>query len=975
MRAWKNNNAAFAFGAAALVGSLAACTSGSGDSDSVTVEGNVAIAYVKRPASTLGNPTDSIMTGAGGDLYVRDRSSPSGAEVNVTAGLTEGQGDVSDPEVSYDGTRILFAMRRPGEPRWSIWEYDAVRRTPPRQIVCDAAAQGDDVDPAYLPDGRIVFVSNRQEGTQRQMQAQGITPYTYVDEYERERVTALHVMDSDGANCRQISFNQSHDRNPTVLTTGEIMFSRWDHVGERNQFSIFKINADGTNPFIVYGAHSPGNSYLHPREMADGRVMSTAMPLSGTREGGSIEIIDITNYSDVDSHRDTDATPPPNQLGETAGQFQMTRLLFPDRPASEHNALRGMNVSPLGRYSTPYPLWDGTNRALVVFTPSQPAAQTNAVGQQVTVEATPRYGIYMLDLNARTLRPIVPPRDGFYYTDPVPLQARPVPPVKGNFVPDPTVGAGLGLLDVNTVYDTDRLGRMGDSVLAAGESIPAAAGRPDIAGLKQPGTPAFADRVARFFRISKAVPTPAGLSRTVIGETEFEMQQIVGYGVIEPDGSIRARVPADTPILITALDREGRAFTPHTNWIQAREGERRFCKGCHSSRLSTTNASGGNFLNDPASVGVHPGGTATTTMAQTRGAADASYADLKRDIEYTDFWTGEYNTRDGTSTAAQSAIAVNYGGLSTPAPAIKGPASCATTWSTRDCSIAINFPEHVQPILTLKCASCHTGASAAAGIDLSDTAAGVTGRVTAYDELLVGDPLLDANGLPIITIDPDDGDIRIERERAPVEAGNGRASRLIERLFEQPLRASATATSTRAFCRAGGTGCVNGATAQNHAGLLNASERRVVTEWVDLGAQYYNDPFTSGGAVRSAAAQLSEAVFACRVQPILQADCASCHQPFGGNGSSGGAPNGNFVANRFILTGNTESDFSVTASMVTNLAAPDSSLLLSRPSQPASGTPPHPDLPNAPADTPVLPVGSANYDTLRAWIAGTLACP
>jgi Hydrazine synthase alpha subunit middle domain/WD40-like Beta Propeller Repeat len=984
-----NNKAAIAAGAITAIGVfLGACSQGGDNSDSVTVQGDIPIAYVKRPISDLGNPTDSIMTGSGGDLYTRAKSSPGAAETNLTGGLTLGVGDVSDPEVSFDGTKILFAMHCAAQSakactdpdntgatdtRWRVWEYDTGNKQF-RRVLCDAAVPGDDVDPAYLPDGRIVFVSNRQEGTKKLMQAEGITPYTYVDEYEREQVTTLHVMNADGSNCKQISFNQSHDRNPTVLSSGEIMYSRWDHIGERNQFSIFKINPDGTNPFIVYGAHSPGNSYLHPREMADGRVLSTVMPLSRTREGGSLEIIDIAHYSDIDSQNDGGPTPPPNQLGQIAGQFQAAKLLLPNASDAQLQAMRGRDISPFGRYSTPYPLWDGSNRALVVFTPSQPVQELNALGVMETVEGTPQYGIYMLDLDAKTLRPVVPPQAGFYYSDPIPLQSRPVPTAKGNFSPDTSIGAGMGLLDVNTVYDTDRLQNMGNAVLATGESIPQASGRPDIANLKKPGTTAFDNRVARFFRITKAVPTPAGLSREVIGETEFEMQQILGYGVIEPDGSLRAKVPADTPVTITVLDQYGRAFKAHTNWIQAREGERRFCKGCHSSRLSTTNPNGGNFLNDPASVGMHPNGTATTTMAQTRAAADAAYPSMKHDPVFTDFWTGEYNTRDGTSIAPQPAISLTYAGLTTPAPAINGPVSCSTTWS-KDCSIVINFPDHIQPILTAKCASCHSGATAAAGIDLSSTIAGATGRVTGYDELLVGDPLLDANGLPIITINPDDGEVMIEREIAPVEAGAARGSRLIERIFGQTLKADASDTSQRAFCRATGqASCVNSATFVDHSAMLNDSEKRLISEWVDIGAQYYNDPF-NGTTLRSAAAQLSEDVFGCRVQPILQANCASCHQPFAGNGASTNPPNPNFVANRFILTGNTEADFSVTASMVTDVANPDASLLLVKPSHISTDTPAHPDLPNVTPATAVMPAGSANYNTLREWIAGTLTCP
>ena len=45
------------------------------------------------------------------------------------------------------------------------------------------------------------------------------------------------------------------------------MFSRWDHVGGRNHFKVFTVNPDGTDMFVLYGSHSDGNSFLHPRDM------------------------------------------------------------------------------------------------------------------------------------------------------------------------------------------------------------------------------------------------------------------------------------------------------------------------------------------------------------------------------------------------------------------------------------------------------------------------------------------------------------------------------------------------------------------------------------------------------------------------------------------------------------------------------------------------------------------------------------
>ena len=143
---------------------LGACTPTGGQNSAASAD-DVPVAYVKRPLdpqatmnSPVGNPTDSVTFHAGGDLYVREISSASAVETNITSSYTQGRGDVSDPEVSYDGKKILFSMKGPNDPTWNIWEYDLVAKTLKRIIQDNATANlGDDVDPAYLPDGRIVW--------------------------------------------------------------------------------------------------------------------------------------------------------------------------------------------------------------------------------------------------------------------------------------------------------------------------------------------------------------------------------------------------------------------------------------------------------------------------------------------------------------------------------------------------------------------------------------------------------------------------------------------------------------------------------------------------------------------------------------------------------------------------------------------------------------------------------------------------
>jgi len=950
---------------------LGGCSPSSSGSNTASAQ-DVPIAYVKRPISqstnsAVGNPTDSVTFHAGGDLYVRDISSPTATETNITSAYTQGRGDVSDPEVSYDGKMILFSMKGPQDATWNIWEYDRNANTLRRIIPDDATAnQGDDVDPAYLPDGRIVFSSNRQQKT---VQTAG---YRYVDEYDRETSTVLHVMNADGSGIDQISFNQSHDRNPTVLMDGRILYSRWDHVGGRNQFSIFHANVDGTGLFIHYGAHSQVVSYLHPREMPDGRIMSDAMPLSRTNEGGALLIIDDNNFSEIDQ-------PGPGTPTGASAQVQ----------ASFEPIDFGSRVSSTGRFTTPYPLWDGTPRALVSFTPggrTQTQTQTNLItGQpeQVSVEKTPAYGVYMLDLNAKTLRAIVLPRVNAngdpveFVTDAVALMARPKPKVlAASSVDAARKSRDMTSITVGSVYDTEPArNRMTNSVLSAQEladgiQIPMMDNRnnlcpdggprypncdtraqvADIARLKDPSpvTGIAPDkRPGRFARIVKAVPTPRGVSREALGETDFEMQQILGYVNVEPDGSIAFEVPADTPIGISVLDRYGRALQTHTSWIQGRPGEAVFCNGCHSPRKGATSALNGTNLtqnNHVLSLRLSDNSVVSgkdgEIMAQTRFNDEFSLNPAnvlpKPDIQYTDVWTPDTDA-SGNPLTKGTPINITYGALTTTAPATTGP-------------IVINYKDHIQPILNKSCdGSCHgVGGSAQDILDLSDSVSG-TGRVASYDALMIGKPRLNPDGTPVLI--ERDGEIVVDREDALVEPGLARATKLIDRVFPDGLKSPADIA------------------ADAHAGYLNISEKRVIAEWIDLGGQYYNDPCetrnSDGSCARfRAVAGLDQAVFQTRVQPLMLTDCAGCHVAVGR--AAGDPP---FQAKRLVLTGSVEGDFNVTASMVNNVCNPPMSYLLRYPTSTGdqSAVPPEPAHPH------VLDTTSPLYTEIVQWITAAQA--
>jgi len=969
----------------------AGCGSGSSGSDNVTVNGDVAIAYAKRANTITMNPTDGTPSAPGGDLIIRQKSSPSASEINVTAGITQGNGDVSDPEVSYDGKKIVFAMKCPtsntstigGAPActgaWNIWEYDmttgGMAGGSLRRIT--ASTSDDDVDPAYLPAGRgFVFSSNRQTQTRSVIGGQ---VFFAVDEYERERTLNLHTMNNNGAAITQISVNQSHDRNPVVRSNGDIMFSRWEHVGPRNRFAIFSSKPDGTNMFVLYGAHSPGNSFLHPREMDPagahrGQVASTLMSLSGTREGGALKLIDIENFSENN-------TPANRAVAASAqGQSDLTSKPIPD----------GRGLSLVGRATSPYPLWDGTDRILVSFHTCEvtkngvvvPCAQltqeeidrlnsdrTDAEVAADTVQdnVPPIYSVYMYDPRNQTWLIVASPPPGFMYVDPVAIQSRPEPASPTPTTIDPALAAqGMALIEVRSVYDTDGLNRMAEPVLAAvdrpsGCSVgiaQTAATDPtdtrnsiaDLVRIKDPADAAYHCAPARFVRAARAVAPMAGMSgmREAIGETDFEPQQILGYAPVEPDGSFKLMVPADTPIALSILDAKGRALQTHLNWIQVRPGERRTCDGCHSPRRGASINSGAVANTLPAGLlasktSQHVPGE---TLASLRTRLTPAALNLGPDMEFSDVWAD--TGRSGVT--ARASIAVRYTGNANSADDLPAGVPAPVNGF-------INYPDQIQPIWTRDrgantCTNCHTDP---VKLDLRATISG-TGRLTSYQELLLGDPLLDANGQPITRIE--DGVPVIERGPALVETMAGdamgltRSSRLGEILFGEQLKASADARTAHPNPPAG---------APNHATMLNAAEKRLVTEWMDLGGQYFNNINASNSPAKRAAA-LSRTVFDSTIHPILTNQCMACHQPAGSSGAAQTGSTGSFANNRFILTGSGEGDFNVTLSMVSDTCNLASNALMQRPS-----TSPHPS--GATGQPVPLPAGSANYTTIANWIS------
>ena len=851
---------------AALVTALAACSGGGSVNIANSQRGDPAtvdfpIFYVKHtvPKNAAGVVQQDdlrVLRDAvpSADLFMRATASPSATETNITARLTAGASwDVKDVDTSADGTKVAFAMRGPlamnqdpkMPPSWRIYEY--VIATNNLHAVINPATDPDpltvnDVSPHYLPDGRILFSSTRQTQSKGILLDEGKPQFEAQDEDRNESAFVLEVMNADGTGVHQISFNQSHDRDATVLANGRVLWSRWDHAPGKDAMHLYSANPDGTDLELYYGAnsHMTGTNntvveFVQPRQMQDGRTLALIRQYTGVDFGGNLVIIDGVHYAEN--------TQPLAANSSLTGPAQT--------PATTNPVRTIPGPSPGGRFNSGYPLQDGTSRILVSWsqcrlidnTQTPPAivpCTSNALAQPNVQAAPPLYSVWMFDPVQNTLMPLMPPVEGIMVTDVAVAQPHPLPAVILDKVPgvdldQNLVNAGVGVIDIRSVYDID-------GVDTANPNIPTVAD----SAKTPPG-----QRPARFMRLEKAVSIPdrtiVNLSPAAFGASDY-MLEILGYAPIEPDGSVQIEVPANVAFRVSVLNANARRVgSAQGVWLQVKPGEVVKCNGCHtpaSAQRPISHGRAGLFASAwagaavagvpfPHTIAAGPGAfipQAGETMGEARMRVSCANDNppCKQmvpgvNVTYTDVWTDPAQATPGAPINYRYDDATQF---MTPIPT---SAVCVTAWAA-NCRIVINYPLHIQALWDLsrpatvggvavdhKCsqAGCHSPTNAAGAaqtpagnLDLTNSAStDVPQEFTSYRQLLFPHNTV-IMGAPGPSVGP------------YLNAGSANGG-----LSAQFLNRFATGSGS------------------THAGWLSPAELRLLSEWVDIGAQYFNNPF------------------------------------------------------------------------------------------------------------------------------------
>jgi hypothetical protein len=679
------------------------------------------------------------------------------------------------------------------------------------------------------------------------------------------------------------------------------MFSRWDHANGANGIHLYTANPDGTNVQLAYGFGShvtsstnPGGAtscpsgddctvqFVSAREMPSGQVLALVRPVTNANWGGNLEILDVDHY--VENNQANPDTPNNAGASTTAVGAQAATsnevLTACANSCSQTGAADLPLISPGGRFTSAFPLWDGTGRILVTWSECRlqnstgtimPCSSDNLANTALTA-APPLYSAWMFDPSSNTFLPITTPTEGVFVNDIVSLQPRASTPA---YIPDSytTTTAPDGILDIRSVYDWDGAacnGQNGESCNVAGSG--------GIAAMAQT---AGAQRPVRFLRLVKAVSIPPAQAATgqlalkftqnvAFGAAGNFMREILGYVPIEPDGSVRVTVPANVAFQIDVLDLDPntgwvrRIFPLHKSWLQLMPGEEMDCNGCHLPAANQQPAAGASFYSHgnatlfdsvwsgSSGPGAFPGTSSGDVACQTGQTMAEALANCIQpgnmtntpagpaipsvNVTFTDHWFG-----GGTGNAPFN-LSYDDPSFTTPLPTSQ---QCALPGGWNDtCRVVINYPSVAPSTATVPvsgnieplwdkcrmadgsacaagttsgpgtCSGCHNASTLATGyLNLKSGVASPNNNAVenSYAQLM--------NPFSVTSVDPITGQSTTTQVRTAEFASGSAAGSHFFQFFENP---DAT-----------------------HAGLLSPAEMRLLSEWVDIGAQYFNNPFNA----------------------------------------------------------------------------------------------------------------------------------
>jgi hypothetical protein len=496
-----------------------------------------------------------------------------------------GSGAMRSAELNYDGKRIVFAWspknvgsgrafdcvyardngyNLPEPNEGSVLQIYTVNLdgTNLRQVT---SSNWDELDPTWLPNGRIAFMSQRAKSNVR------CQPSEWAGFLGQN---VLFSIKADGSDVVQLSWHETNEAMPSVDNSGSIVYTRWDYIDRdfSAAHNFWQCNADGTDPRAPHGNYYLGSSTGGGQQLivnnykGDGRTERPwaeygirAIPgtygkflaVAGPHHGPQFGIPIMIDINIPDDYKDAQVT-----------------LLRPGCEYYPHESNTGCksNVSNACAYHCPWPLNEK------YFLISKATGNDLPDGFYLADTRTNRVNmaLYLMDMdgNEELISTCQVPKGGQFMRA-QPVKTRPLPPItvtrtyQGERRNTPEHKRAV--ISVMNVYKTD---------LPFPEDV-------------------VRDKKIKEMRIVQLLPKdpcPGGEDNPLLGYGNGALARAaLGTVPVEADGSVYFEAPVEKALYFQLLDDKGAAVQSMRSLTYVHPGEHLTCVGCHENKWESPN--------------------------------------------------------------------------------------------------------------------------------------------------------------------------------------------------------------------------------------------------------------------------------------------------------------------------------------------------------------------------------------------------
>jgi len=509
-----------------------------------------------------------FMATPGGRLLLLDGLSPSGKVTKLAP--------VDKPaafrrfDLSYDGRKVLFSMC-PGAEKsvdkiYHLYEMN-LDGSGLRQLT---SAKYNDIDPVYMPDGNIAFLTDRSNTYG------GCAPWG--TQYLMARCNP------NGKDIYLLSVGSEGEFSPSVLNDGRVIYTRWEYNDKAlNRIQgLWTMNPDGTMSSTFYG-----NLSYYPDHLGEARSIPGTQLVVFNGMGhhniysGSIGVVDTREGRDT-----------PN------GLYKVTQDVVwaeggdgPIEPKPYCDDYHGSGKLKFASYSSPFPLSED------MFLVSARTVYNNVSARAYNQPSL--FKLYLMDKYGNH-ELIYSGTYNVMYAQPV--RKRVQPPAGASMVKWPGAEKDGAEVAPGFFYSADvfegvvELRKKG-KFLRVMEAIRRTYTTGCVDGGGSPFGSGCSDALTSRWKKGEN-PTKAEVDNNwgngailagpaVAISSNTNIKRCLGTVPIREDGSVSFYAPAGKALYFQLLDADGLTLHSMRSWVNLMPGERRGCVGCHEGRMNT----------------------------------------------------------------------------------------------------------------------------------------------------------------------------------------------------------------------------------------------------------------------------------------------------------------------------------------------------------------------------------------------------